>query len=135
MPAPALNTANFTTMVTGMSSSDWSTFASDLNSNWMTAWTSRFTLTTRWGTALAAISADDKAVLIFVCGKMASAITAGLSTSANGLYLDISPSGTYINNIQSGAKIEYLYAKKPSIGIVPISAVVSTWILIMNERA
>lgn len=131
----ALNTANFTSWATGLSASGWQSFADDLTSNWMDAWTSRFDLSSRWQTAMGAISTNNKQELIQNVTKMAAAITAGLATSGMGLFLDDNPSAGSVDNIIFRVQGEYILTKKPTVGIVTDAFTIVVVVIILNGRS
>jgi hypothetical protein len=134
MPSPALNSATFTSLANGYSASDWSTFASDLNSNWLSAWQSRFNLTTRWETALGALSSADKSQVISACSQASSLLSAGKPLAVCGNFLDASPNGSNVSNINSPTTVGYLYANIPGTGITVVAGAIVFCLIYMNER-
>lgn len=92
MPLPNLNTVSLVTYLDGLSSSDWSTFSSDMNSNFVNAWASRFTLSTRAANALALCPSAMKTNFIN-SASYASTMISSMLLDARGSAFDTDPGG------------------------------------------
>ncbi len=92
----SLNNTTLNSYLNGLSQSDWSTFSSDLNSNFATAWSSRFTLTTRQSLALSLVPSDMQTMLVNAASYAASALGNSLLLDVEGSAFDNNPSGSAI---------------------------------------
>ncbi len=94
MASPNLNNTNLTSAMNSWTSTDWSNFATDIGTNWLTAWSSRFTLSSRQSTALALVPAALQNQFANSANYVAAGITSGYILDAVGSAVDWNPTGT-----------------------------------------
>jgi len=86
------NTTNFYNTINGYSSTQWRTFGSDVASNIQTAFTSRWTLTSRQQTSLLCTNQDDRDYFNLKCNQIADQLDNGGTIDFSGT--TVSDTGT-----------------------------------------
>jgi hypothetical protein len=81
------NTSDVKSYFSGLTSSQWRTFASDCSSNWVNAWTSRFTVSSRFQTSLGSVTLFYKNAFINGANNIADEIDSGKTIDCSGLVI------------------------------------------------
>jgi len=118
-----LDNTGLTTTMNTWASSDYSSFANDMTTNFVGAWASRFALTPRQSTSLANVPASMQQQLINGANFAAAGLSAGYRIDALGQAFDKNPSGGSNPSITISIKADASY--DPSTGIVTVSVEIS----------
>lgn len=86
-------TTNVKSDWSGYSAANWTTFGNDCNSNFANAFTSRWTLSTRFQNSLNAVDASMKTAFASLCAVVSSAISGGGTVDFSGIAISDSNSG------------------------------------------
>ena len=117
MPSPSFNNAGFTTYLNSLSSSDWSTFASDMTTSFVGAFSSRFALTARDSNALSQVPSLMQGKMIDCANWCSSALSGGNLLNVEGSAFDYNPPGPSV----IGGGIHIAVEFDVHIGIIPPS--------------
>lgn len=88
-----LDTVNGTSLVAGYNSTDWGNFSSAMNSNFLNAFTLRWTVSSRIQTALSGLTSSKKNALINGASDCSSGITNGDFMDVGVRIVDMNPGG------------------------------------------
>jgi serine protease inhibitor len=93
MSLPTLNNTNLTTYLNGLNASDWQTFATDMSTGFVSAWSSRFSLSTRWSNALGLVTSTVAQIFIEAANWSHDTLNSGQLLDVVGEAFDSNPAG------------------------------------------